>query len=133
MRLQQLRKAKYSILASILQIFNFFFLTEPHTYLYNTWRKSHGFLISCFKFGNIFQKMWLFGKIHFVILFWTRSYLKINKLYTYLVFSNVACPTSKSLHRLNCCSFHRADEFIFVFCTLHCTIFPLWLPFHEQF
>ena len=26
------RKAKYSILASILHIFQFFFLTEPHTY-----------------------------------------------------------------------------------------------------
>ena len=77
------------------------------------------FLISCFEFGQIFQKMWLFRKVHLAILFWTRPYLKINKLHTYLVFSNVARPTIKRLHRLNCCSFHRADEFIFVFCTLH--------------
>ena len=35
-RLQQLRKAKYSILAPILPIFQNFFLTESHTYLYNT-------------------------------------------------------------------------------------------------
>ena len=32
MRLQQLRKAKYSILASILHIFQKKFLTEHHTY-----------------------------------------------------------------------------------------------------
>ena len=32
-RLQQLRKAKYSILALILQIFQNVFLTEHHTYL----------------------------------------------------------------------------------------------------
>ena len=44
-------------------------------------------------------------------------YLKTNELYTYLVFSNVVCPTSKNLQRLNCCSFHRADGYIFVFCT----------------
>ena len=35
-RLQLLRKAIYSILASILHIFQKKFLTEPHTYLYNT-------------------------------------------------------------------------------------------------
>ena len=44
-RLQQLRKTKYSILATILHIFLFFFLTEPHTYLYNTLYKSRDFLI----------------------------------------------------------------------------------------
>ena len=31
-RLQQLRKEKYSILSSILNIFQNIFLTEPHTY-----------------------------------------------------------------------------------------------------
>ena len=57
-RLQQLRKAKYSILASsILHIFQLFFLTEVHTYLYNTLGKSHGFLISYFESGNISQKI----------------------------------------------------------------------------
>ena len=35
-RLPQLRKEKYSILASMLHIFLNFFLTEPHTYFYNT-------------------------------------------------------------------------------------------------
>ena len=44
-RLQQLRKTKYSILATILHIFLFFFLTEPQTYLYNTLYKSRDFLI----------------------------------------------------------------------------------------
>ena len=75
-RLEQSTKAKYSILASILHIFVLFFLTEPHIYLYNTMCKSHGFHISCFESGNIFLKMWLFGKFHFVILLWIRS-LKI--------------------------------------------------------
>ena len=57
-RLQQLRKAKYSILvSSILHIFQLFFLTEVHTYLYNTLGKSHGFLICCFEYGNISQKL----------------------------------------------------------------------------
>ena len=55
-RLKQLRTAKYSISASLLHIFQHFFLTEPHTYLYNTLCKSHGFLISCFESGIIFQK-----------------------------------------------------------------------------
>ena len=53
-RLQLLRKAIYSILTSILHIFQKKFLTEPHTYLYNTLCKSHGFLISYFESGNIF-------------------------------------------------------------------------------
>ena len=35
-RLQLLRKATYSILASILHIFQKKILREPHTYLYNT-------------------------------------------------------------------------------------------------
>ena len=35
-RLQQLRKAKYSMLASILHIFKKLFLTEPHANLCNT-------------------------------------------------------------------------------------------------
>ena len=52
-RLQRLTKAKYSILASILHIFQNFPLTEPHN-LHNTLSKSHGFLISCFEFGNAF-------------------------------------------------------------------------------
>ena len=55
-RLQQLRKAKYSILASILHIFNSFYLQS----LIPTCRihcNSHGFFISCFESGKIFQKM----------------------------------------------------------------------------
>ena len=59
------RKAKYSILVSILYIFRKIFLTELHIYLC----KSHHFLVSCFDSGHIFQKMWLFWKIHFVIFF----------------------------------------------------------------
>ena len=35
-KLLQLIKAKHSILASRLHISQTFFLTEPHTYLYNT-------------------------------------------------------------------------------------------------
>ena len=57
MRLKQLRKAKYSILASIFHILKKFFLTEPHTYLCNTTGKSHDFLISCCESGHTFQKM----------------------------------------------------------------------------
>ena len=52
-RFEQLRKAKYSILASISHICQ---KKEPHTYLYNTLCKSHDFLISCFESGNIFKK-----------------------------------------------------------------------------
>ena len=48
-RLQQLRKAKYSILGSVLHIFQIFFLAETHTYLCNTLCKSRGFFISCFE------------------------------------------------------------------------------------
>ena len=73
MRLKQLRKAKYWILASILHISYRFFLTESFTYLYNTMGKSHDFLISCFESWHTSQKIWLFGKICFVIHFWTRS------------------------------------------------------------
>ena len=69
-RLQKLRKAKYSILASILHIFQKIFLTELHTYLYKkTLFKSHDFLISCFESGHIFQEKVNFWKINFVILF----------------------------------------------------------------
>ena len=56
-RLQQLRKAKHSILGSILHIFQKIFLTEPHTYLCNALCKSHGFLVSCFEYGKNFQKV----------------------------------------------------------------------------
>ena len=58
-----------------MHIFQFFFLVDPHTYLYNTLCRSHNFPLSCLESGNIFQKKWLFGKIHFVILFWIRSTL----------------------------------------------------------
>ena len=61
-RLQKLKKEKYSILASIIHFQNLF-LTEPHTCCYNTLHKSHDFLISCFESGHTFQK------INFVILF----------------------------------------------------------------
>ena len=55
-RLQQLRKGKYLTLASILHnLKKKKNLTEPHIYLHNTLSKSHGFLISCFETGNIFQ------------------------------------------------------------------------------
>ena len=49
-----------------MHIFPKNFLTEPHTYLY------HDFLIFFFESGHIFQNMWLFGKVHFVIQFWIR-------------------------------------------------------------
>ena len=47
-RLQQLRKAKYLLLASVLHIFQIFFLRAYHTFLCNTLCKSHAFLISYF-------------------------------------------------------------------------------------
>ena len=75
-RLLQLRKAKYSILASISHIFQKKFLTKPHTYVNNTLCKSHDFLISCFESRQIFQEIQFFGKIHFVILFLTISQVK---------------------------------------------------------
>ena len=43
--------------------------------------KSHDFLISCFESGHISLKRWLFGKIHFVILFWTRSMANVMSLF----------------------------------------------------
>ena len=42
--------------------------------------KSHDFLISCFESEHISLKRWLFGKIHFVILFWTRSMANVMSL-----------------------------------------------------
>ena len=39
-RLQLLRKAKYSILASISHIFQTIFLTELHTYFATFWKNS---------------------------------------------------------------------------------------------
>ena len=39
-KLQQLRKAKYSILGLILHIVQIFFLTETHTYFCNTLCKN---------------------------------------------------------------------------------------------
>ena len=68
-RLQQLRKAKHLILTLILYIFRIYFLTKPHTYLYHTLCKSKDFLTYCFEPRHIFQKMCLFGKVNFVILF----------------------------------------------------------------
>ena len=56
-KLQQARKAKYSILASILNIFqNFKSFQNLHTYLYKTMCTSHGFLISCFELETFFKK-----------------------------------------------------------------------------
>ena len=56
-RLQQLREAKYSILASILHNFLFFFfLAEPLTYLYNILYKSHDFLHLALNLGTFFKK-----------------------------------------------------------------------------
>ena len=50
-RLQQWTKAKYSILASILHIFqkNFLHSLIPTCTIHS---KSHGFLISCFEYGK---------------------------------------------------------------------------------
>ena len=62
--LQQLTKAKYSILESILHIFQKMFLTQSHTYLYNTLCKSHDFLISYFESGHFSIK----------VTFWENSF-----------------------------------------------------------
>ena len=68
-----IKKSKIFNISLNIAHFSKIFLTEPHSYLYNILCKSHGFLISRFESGNIFLKMWLFRKIHLVILFWTRS------------------------------------------------------------
>ena len=71
-RLEQLRKAKYSILASILLIFLFYFLQS----LISTCTiQCVNLMVFLYLALNLetFQKRWLFGKIHFLILFWTRS------------------------------------------------------------
>ena len=78
MQLQQLRKAKFSILASISHIFQNLLLTEPHTYLYNELYKSHGFLISCFESGNILQKSGFLEK--FILSFFFEQDLYENKI-----------------------------------------------------
>ena len=44
-QLHQLRTTIYSIVVSLLHIFLNFFLTDPQTYLYNTLRKSHDFIV----------------------------------------------------------------------------------------
>ena len=85
---QQLRKTKCSTLTSILHILKIF-LTEPQTNWNNTLCKSHNFLISCFESGHTFQKMWLFRKINFVILFWLGSLCSLRYmmyLFCYVTF-----------------------------------------------
>ena len=53
-----LKKSKiFNISLNIAHFFFFFFFKEPHTYLYNTFCKSHAFPVSCFESGNTFQKM----------------------------------------------------------------------------
>ena len=60
-RLKQLSKAKYSILASILHIFQKNFLQSiiPTCTIHC---KSHDFLISCFKSRHIFQNILTYRK-----------------------------------------------------------------------
>ena len=71
-KLQQARKAKYSILASILNIFqNFKSFQNLHTYLYKTMCTSHGFLISCFELETFFKK-YHFLKNSFCHSFWNK-------------------------------------------------------------
>ena len=82
-RLQQLRKAKYSILASISFFKNLFLQIRlyNHTYLYNTVNKSHNFLMSSFESGHIFQKNATFWKnsFHQVRGLLQRLPVKLNK------------------------------------------------------
>ena len=64
MRLQQLRKIRYSTLPSIVLIFQKSFLTEPHTYLCSTLSKSNDFLTTWFESGHIFLKNETFSFCH---------------------------------------------------------------------
>ena len=68
MRLQLLRKAKYSILASMFHIYLFFFLQR----LIPTRKiqcKSHGFLTYYFESRNIFQKCDFLQKFSLSLIF----------------------------------------------------------------
>ena len=74
---KHLKKAKYSILASILDIFENIFLTEPRIYFYNTLCKSHGFLISCFEsYWKHNSKNLTFWKISFCHSFLNKIYIE---------------------------------------------------------
>ena len=60
-----IKKGKiFNISLNIAHFSFFFFLTEPHIYLYNTLCKSHGFFMSCFESGNISKNV-TFWKISF--------------------------------------------------------------------
>ena len=83
----------------ILHIFQKGFFTEPHTFLYHALGKSHDFLISCFRSGQMFLKLWLFEKINFVILFlnkikpcliwWISHWYCVSKQETSFICSNM--------------------------------------------
>ena len=75
MRLQQLSKAKYSILTSILDNFQFCFLIEPHIYYKIHYVNVMVLLYLALNLETYFKK-YDFGKFYFVILFWTRSKAK---------------------------------------------------------
>ena len=75
MRLQQLSKAKYLILTSILHNFQFCFLIEPHICYKIHYVNVMVLLYLALNLETYFKK-YDFGKFHFVILFWTRSKAK---------------------------------------------------------
>ena len=102
-----------------MHIFQFFFLVDPHTYLYNTLCRSHNFPLSCLESGNIFQKKWLFGKIHFVILFWIRSTLHF-KFWEKILLSKVIKYSNQIF--FSCCFtsvFISADIIFYDFLQFH--------------
>ena len=55
-RLQQLRKAKYLKLTLILHIFRIYFLTKPHTYLYNNCVNLKIFLLLVLNLDTFLEK-----------------------------------------------------------------------------
>ena len=96
-RLQQLKKAKYWILASISHIFHKNFLTEPHIYLYNTLLcKSLWFSYILFWIWTHFLKNVAFLKNELVILFWTRS----NVVFSFENGLNCQNHSSSGFHHL---------------------------------
>ena len=97
--LKQLWKVKDSTVAQYYTSFKKVFFTEPHTFLYHALGKSHDFLISCFRSGQMFLKLWLFEKINFVILFlnkikpcliwWISHWYCVSKQETSFICSNM--------------------------------------------
>ena len=72
-RLQQVGKSKYSILASMVHIFQNIFLTQSYTYLYNTQWNLMIFSSLAVNQDTFFKKCNFLEKFISSFFFWTRS------------------------------------------------------------